>query len=459
MPNAKLLASVNPYTGETFSELVAMDEQEIDTILAKADATAAQWADTSLDERSQLMHQVADYLDTHRDHLAEMITREMGKLLSEARSEVEKCSWVCRYYANRAAGILADQDVATDAKRRSAIVYQPLGIILAVMPWNFPLWQVFRFAAPTLMAGNVALLKHASNVSLCANAIEGVFREVGFPEGAFNTLLIGASQVESVIRDPRVKAVTLTGSEPAGKAVASVAASELKKSVLELGGSDPFIVLDDANLVLTVQKAVASRFMNAGQSCIAAKRFIVQDSIADKFVAAFSIATKNLKYGDPMSPDTTLAPMVRADLRDELHEQVQDALEKGATAVLGCEPIADSFSGYPASILDHVTPAMRAYHEELFGPVATIIRVADEEEAIAVANSSDFGLGGSVWTERKGLGERIARRLECGCAFVNELVKSDPRLPFGGVKRSGFGRELAEQGMMEFVNIKTLWVD
>lgn len=458
MSDSRIFQSINPYNGECFAETEGMGSAAIERALSRAADITGAWQVSSFAERSDYLMRAADYLEAHQEKLATLITREMGKLLQESRGEIEKCAWVCRYYAEHAERFLADEPIETDA-RKSLVAYQPLGMVLAVMPWNFPFWQVFRFAAPALMAGNVGLLKHASNVSLCAKAIEEVFLEAGVPEGAFNTLLISSGQVESVIKDPRVKATTLTGSEPAGRAVASTAASELKKSVLELGGSDPFIVLEDADLEHAVSKAVTSRYMNAGQSCIAAKRFIVVEAVADQFLEAFSHAVNNLQSGDPMEASTTLAPMARDDLRDELHEQVQDALGKGATAVTGCAPESDTYSFYQASILDGVTPAMRVWEEELFGPVATVIRAKDEAEALKIANGSTFGLGGSVWTQDRERGESVARKLECGCAFVNELVKSDPRVPFGGIKRSGFGRELARHGIHEFVNAKTIWVD
>jgi succinate-semialdehyde dehydrogenase/glutarate-semialdehyde dehydrogenase len=326
------------------------------------------------------------------------------------------------------------------------------------MPWNFPFWQVFRFAAPALVAGNTGLLKHASNVPQCAQAIESVFSEAGFPRGVFRTLMIQSSRVAELLKDTRVHAVTLTGSEAAGRQVAAAAGGQVKKTVLELGGSDPFIVLQDADLDLAVEQAVASRFQNTGQSCIAAKRFIVVEPIGDEFVARFKRAVEAITLGDPLNEDNALGPMARVDLRDELHHQVLDSLSHGAVAVTGCNPESGSGAFYQPSILDHVKPGMRAYSEELFGPVATVIRAVDEEDAVRIANDSDFGLGGSVWTQDTGRGEHIARQLQCGCAFVNGMVKSDPRLPFGGIKNSGYGRELSRLGIHEFVNAKTLWI-
>jgi succinate-semialdehyde dehydrogenase/glutarate-semialdehyde dehydrogenase len=408
-------------------------------------------------ERAALLRKAAGVLRKHLDEYAEIITREMGKPIREASAEVEKCAWACEYYADEGPGFVADELIESDAGR-SLLAWQPLGTVLAVMPWNFPFWQVFRFAAPALVAGNTGLLKHASNVPLCALAIESVFREAGFPEGVFRTLMIPSGQVAGVINDRRVHAVTLTGSEPAGRQVAAEAGARLKKSLLELGGSDPFIVLEDADLDLAVENAVASRFLNAGQSCIAAKRLILVEAIADAFMQRFRVAVEALVVGDPMDEATQIGPLARFDLRDDLHQQVMDSMSAGAVAVTGCSPEGGAGAWYQPSILDHVKPGMRAYREELFGPVAIVIRARDEADAVRIANDSDFGLGGSVWTTDSERGERVARQLECGCAFVNGMVKSDPRLPFGGVKHSGYGRELSSLGLREFMNAKTLWI-
>ncbi|MBA3562772.1 MAG: NAD-dependent succinate-semialdehyde dehydrogenase [Gammaproteobacteria bacterium] len=449
--------SINPANETLIQEIDAWDDERTQHALDHAARTASVWAAETQDTRAGRLRDAAGVLRDRRDKLARLMTTEMGKLISEARAEIDKCALTCDFYAQHAAGFLADEPIDTDAGK-SYVAYQPLGVVLAIMPWNFPFWQVFRFAAPALAAGNVCLLKHASNVSLCALAIEDVFQDAGFPDGAFTTLLVDTDRIGGIIEDPRVRAVTLTGSEPAGRSVAGIAGAHLKKTVLELGGSDAFVVLDDADLELTVENAVKSRFQNAGQSCIAAKRFIVTPGIAEDFLEHFREAVLALEPGDPLEESTSLAPMARGDLRDGLHEQVRDALERGATAVTGCAPIDGRGFFYCASILDGVKPDMRAFTEELFGPVATVIRAQNEQDALNIANESPFGLGGSVWTRDADRGERLARRLECGAAFVNGLVKSDPRLPFGGVKHSGYGRELSRHGIREFVNAKSVWI-
>jgi succinate-semialdehyde dehydrogenase/glutarate-semialdehyde dehydrogenase len=448
---------INPATGEQEMEIPAWDDARVEQALAQTAAVTPQWAATPIAERTALMRKAGQVLRDNVDRFGGLITQEMGKLLKDAKAEVEKCATVCDYYAANGATLLQDEVIASDAGK-SYVAYLPLGTVLAVMPWNFPLWQVFRFAAPALVAGNTGLLKHASNVPQCALAIEEVFSLAGFPDGVFCSLMIRASQVARVIEDRRVHAVTLTGSEPAGRQVARTAGDNLKKSVLELGGSDAFIVLEDADMDLTVKNAIISRYLNSGQSCIAAKRFIVVDAIAEDFVARFKAGVEALKAGDPSDPATTLAPMARSDLRDDLHQQVQDSIAAGAVAVTGCEPIAGPGAYYQASILDRVEPGMRAYSEELFGPVAIVIRARDEADALRIANESDFGLGGSVWTRDGERGERLARQVQSGCTFVNGFVKSDARLPFGGIKRSGYGRELSHHGIHEFVNAKTIWI-
>ncbi len=451
------LRSVNPANGTTLETFDAWSGPQLEEVLRQSAAVTPQWAASAVGQRAVALHGVAAALRRRREELARLISLEMGKLVRESRAEIDKCAWACDYYAEQAPEFLADEPVATDAGT-SYIAYQPLGTVLAVMPWNFPFWQVFRFAAPALAAGNTALLKHASNVPQCALAIERVIEEGGVPAGVFRSLMLPADRIEGVIADPRVHAVSVTGSEATGRKVAAQAGAQLKKTVLELGGSDPFVVLEDADLELTVQNAVAARFINAGQSCIAAKRFIVVEPIAGAFLEAFKAGVEALMPGDPLQESTTLAPLARHDLRDELHKQVLDSIARGAVAVTGCAPGEGPGAYYQASILAHVAPGMRAYSEELFGPVATVTEARDAEHALALANDSPYGLGGSVWTRDPERGERLARDLACGSAFVNGMVKSDPRLPFGGIKASGYGRELARIGLHEFVNVKTLWV-
>lgn len=450
--------SVDPATGKRTTAHAPTDSARLDGVLEDATVQATHWAERPISERAALLERVATALESRRDELADRVTSEMGKLTREALAEVDKCAWVCRYYAAHAAAFLADEEVASGAER-SLIVHQPLGVLLAVMPWNFPFWQVFRFAAPAIAAGDVVLLKHASNVVGCGQAIADLFEQAGAPTGLFSHLVLSAQQVGQVIADRRVRGVTLTGSDTAGRAVASAAGKALKKSVLELGGSDPFVVLEDADLERTVDKAVLARFMNAGQSRIAAKRFIVVDAVADAFLQRLVNRVARLRPGDPRDPDTDIAPMARADLRDTLHAQVEDAIARGARLLTGGRAWDGGGFFYMPTVLTGVKPGMRAYSEELFGPVATVFRVPDEATALRLANDTPFGLGGSVWTRDRERGLAFARRLECGCAFVNELVKSDPRLPFGGIKASGYGRELSRLGIHEFVNSKTIWVD
>lgn len=449
--------SINPYTGRVEHRVELIDADAVERKLAAAAAAFPDWAGRSFAERAVPMRRAAAELRQRRQAIAAVMTAEMGKLQREALAEVDKCAQACDYYADHAAGYLAPQSIATEAAG-SYVCYQPLGCVFALMPWNFPIWQVFRFLAPGLMAGNVALLKHAANVPRCADAVAEVVRAAGFPDGVFDVLHIDNEQAAAVTADPRVVAVTLTGSERAGSIVAANAGRALKKCVMELGGSDAFVVLEDADLDAAVAAAVRSRFDNAGQTCIAAKRFILVEPIAEAFIERFVAAAQARVYGDPQDPATTLAPMARADLRDGLHRQVVASIEAGAHPLLGCAPVEGSHAGYPASILDRVGPGMPAYEEELFGPVAAIIRVRDEAEAVRVANDTAYGLGGSVWSADPARGERVALRLQCGAAFVNAVVKSDIRLPFGGIKRSGFGRELAEPGIREFSNAKTVYV-
>ena len=440
-------SSIDPASGERLREFPAWDRPRLGRALEESARAARAWGETPLAERGRLLARAAEVLLARRDEHAVLMQQEMGKSTPEGRAEVEKCAATLRHYAEGAPAMLADEGVKTDASR-SLVVYQPLGLLLAVMPWNFPYWQVIRAAAPALASGNGVALKHADNVTGCALALEELFREAGFPEKVFQTLLIPIPLVDEAIRDPRVQAVTLTGSERAGVSVGRSAGESLKKCVLELGGSDAFVVLEDADLKLTAETGVRARYQNSGQSCIAAKRFILVEKVADAFLELFKKSAEAL----------SLAPLARIDLRDSLHAQVEDALAKGAKAYLGCVKPQKKGAWYPASILDGVQPGMRAWTEELFGPVAVVIRVKDEAEALAVANGSPYGLGGSVWTRDLKRGEDFARRLECGSAFVNALVKSDPRLPFGGVKKSGHGRELSYHGIREFVNIKTILI-
>jgi len=450
--------SVDPASGEKLRDYPEWDTTRLDRALDLAQAATPRWGSLEVGERCKKLRELAQVLERHRDEYAEIMSREMGKVMAEARAEVEKCAGACEYYADEAPRMLADLVVGTDA-RRSLVAYQPLGVVLAIMPWNFPFWQVIRAAAPALAAGNAMVLKHADNVPGCAMALDQAFQEAGFPTGVFQTLMISIPAVDESIRDPRIQAVTLTGSEKAGMVVGKTAGEMLKKCVLELGGSDAFVVLDDADITLAATQGCISRFQNTGQSCIAAKRFILVEQAADAFLEAFRANAALLKYGDPRAEGTTLGPLARLDLRDKLHGQVQDAIERGARPLLGCQKPTGKGAFYPASILDGVRPGMRVWSEEVFGPVACVIRVKDEEEALEAANATSYGLGGSVWTRDSRRGEAFARRMQSGSAFVNRMVKSDARLPFGGIKRSGHGRELSIHGIHEFVNIKTISID
>ncbi len=452
------IEAINPATGELIQRYVETEETEVVRAIETAHELHLEWRETDFQHRTALMHQAARILRDRARELGELMTLEMGKPITGAIQEAEKCAWVCEYYADNAEDFLRDQEVESDATR-SFVTFQPLGVVLAVMPWNFPFWQVFRFAAPNLMAGNAGLLKHASNVPGCALAIEEIFREAGFPEGLFRTLLIGSDRVDGVIEHPLVRAATLTGSTPAGIAVATKAGSVLKKTVLELGGSDPYVILEDAELDAAASTCAIARLINSGQSCIAAKRFVVVESVREAFEERFVEAMRAAKVGDPMEEDTLVGPQARVDLRDELHDQVLRSIEAGARCLLGGELPAGPGAFYPSTVLTDVAPGMPAYDEELFGPVAAVIPVRDEAEAIRVANDSAFGLGAAVFTQDIEKGTRIAREsLEAGACFVNAFVRSDPRLPFGGVKESGYGRELSPFGILEFVNIKTVWV-
>lgn len=452
------MESINPATGKTVQSYKEMTRDEVAYILDRVQRTFEEWRRTSFIERAVLMKKAGDLLRVRKEEFARLMAVEMGKPVAQGRSEVDKCAWVCDYYADNAQSFLAPDLVATDASR-SFVAFQPLGIVLAVMPWNFPFWQVFRFAAPGLMAGNAGVLKHASNVCGCALAIEKVFHDAGFPPNLFRTLLIGSSSVAAVIENPHVRAVTLTGSTPAGIAVATTAGAVLKKTVLELGGSDPYLIMEDADLDLAVDTCVTSRLINGGQSCIAAKRFIVMEPVRAEFEKRFVEKMASKKMGDPLQEGMDLGPQAREDLRNELHKQVVISVERGARLLLG-GTIPDMEGAYYApTVLTDVVPGMPAYDEELFGPVASIIPVKSEAEAIRVANDTVFGLGAAVFTRDLKRGERIAtQELEAGACFVNSFVKSDPRLPFGGIKESGYGRELAAFGIREFVNIKTVYI-
>ncbi|MBU0529998.1 NAD-dependent succinate-semialdehyde dehydrogenase [bacterium] len=453
-----MLQSLNPFNQEIIQSYKEYSQNEIENIILKSDAAFKEWRQTEFAIRSKLLRNTASTLKKNIEEYSNIITMEMGKPIRESRAEIEKCAWVCEYYAENSEKFLSPQEVKTDASK-SYVAFQPLGVILAVMPWNFPFWQVFRFAAPTLMAGNVGILKHSSNVSGCALAIEQIFRDAGFPKNAFRTLLINSKKVASIIENPTVKAVTLTGSTPAGKAVASKASEMLKKTVLELGGSDPYIILEDADLQKAVNSCSFSRLLNAGQSCIAAKRFIVVESVLQDFLSLLIYNMKNMVMGDPLDENTNMGPMARIDLRDELHEQVVKSMELGAQLLLGGQIPPGKAAFYPPTILTDVKPGMPAFDEELFGPVAAIVPAKDEEEAIQLANNSVFGLGAAVFTKDVKHGEMIAaEKLEAGSCFVNDFVKSDPRLPFGGIKQSGYGRELSDFGIREFVNIKTVYL-
>jgi succinate-semialdehyde dehydrogenase / glutarate-semialdehyde dehydrogenase len=452
------MEAIDPSTGETIASYETHDGSQVEQRLAGAWDAYRSWRTTTFDERAQLLRAAADELESRRDDLAPLMVREMGKTLAAAEAEVDKCAKVCRYEAEHGEANLAHDVIETEA-HSSYVRFDPLGPLLAVMPWNFPMWQVFRALAPATMAGNTVLLKHASNVPGTALAIEEVLRAAGAPDGVFTTLLIGSSGVADVIADPRVRSVTITGSVPAGRKVAAAAGEHLKPSVLELGGSDPFIVLDDADVEVAARVARDSRLLNNGQSCISAKRFVVVDAVADRFVEAFVAATEESVIGDPMDRATTLGPLAREDLRDDLHEQVRATVNAGARLLTGGEAVDRAGYYYAPTVLDHVTPDMTAAEEETFGPAATVLRVPDEAAAIDVANDTDFGLGASIWTEDLERGERLAARVEAGCVFVNELVKSDPRVPFGGVKDAGYGRELGSYGIKSFVNAKTVWVE
>src|SRR5258707_6031767 len=451
------IASINPATGETLATFESLTEPQLEEKLQRAAATFPIHRRTTFAERSQMMMRAVEILEHEKQEFASVMTLEMGKPIKAAVAEAEKCALVCRYYAENAEKHLADEIVETNAAQ-SYVRFQPLGAVLAIMPWNFPFWQVFRFAAPALMAGNVGLLKHASNVPQCALAIEKIFREAGFDPGVFQTLLIENEAVEKIIRDPRVKAVTLTGSERAGSAVASAAGREVKKSVLELGGSDPFIVMPSAGLDDAVSTGVKSRMVNSGQSCIAAKRFIVADAIYDQYLAQFVERMKKLRLGDPREETTEVAPLSSENILRGVDEQVQKSVATGAKILCGGKRAAGLGYFYEPTVLAEIPNSAPAYHAEVFGTVALFFRARDRNEAVAIANDSNFGLGASVWTNDAAEQEFFSHELQSGMVFVNAMVASDPRVPFGGIKRSGYGRELGAEGIREFTNVKTVWI-
>ncbi len=457
------LISINPATGEERARYPAFDSQQIQTCIAQAHERFQSYRRIPFAQRAAWLGRVAEILDERKAEFGRLISLEMGKTLASAIAEVEKSAWVCRYYAEEAEGFLADRSIpsgrdsgAEHFASRSGVRYQPLGVILAVMPWNFPFWQVFRCAAPALMAGNTLLLKHASNVPQSAVILERIFQEAGFPQGTFQTLLIGASQVAEVVADERVRGAALTGSEAAGSSLARLAGQYLKKTVLELGGSDPFIVLPSADLEAAVATAVAARLISNGQSCIAAKRFILHRAIAEPFTAAMTERFRQLKVGDPLDPQTDVGPLATASILQEVDGQVQALVQAGAKVHIGGSPLGGNF--YPPTILSDIPPDHPVAQQEVFGPVALLFTVPDVSVAIELANNTPFGLGASAWTTDPDEQERLLEELEVGSVFINGLVKSDPRLPFGGIKRSGYGRELSREGILEFVNVKTLWV-
>ena len=451
------IESINPATGEVIETFESFTDAQVDAALEAATNAQRSWRTTSFAERSRHLRAVATYLRDHKTELARTATLEMGKPITESEAEIEKCAWNCDYYAEHAESMLADEPVASGASE-SYVSFLPLGVVLAVMPWNFPYWQVFRFAAPALMAGNAAVLKHASNVTRVGLEIERIFRESGLPDGLFRTLIIPGREVGRVIADQRIAAVTLTGSDVAGESVAAAAGKALKKTVLELGGSDAFIVLGDADLDAAAQMAIRARFQNTGQSCIAAKRFIAVRDVLDGFTGKFVEGTAALRVGDPLNHETQIGPLARADLRDNLGQQVRRSVEMGARIAYGGKRIPGNGAFYEPTIVTDVRPGMPMFNEETFGPAAAVIVARDDEEALALANDSQYGLGGNIWTRDVARARQLARRYETGNVFINGMTASDPRLPFGGVKRSGYGRELSGFGIREFTNIQTVWI-
>lgn len=453
----KTVDSINPATGEKLESFPLHSQVELDRILDAAVAAQREWSVRTFADRAVLMKRAAAYLRENKARFALNATREMGKPIAEAEAEIEKCAWGCDFYADNAETFLADEHIASTASD-SYIAYQPLGVVLAVMPWNFPYWQVFRFAAPALMAGNAGVLKHASNVTRCALDIDEVFRESGFPPGVFSVVIVPGAEVKRLIADDRIAAVTITGSEPAGVSVATESGRALKKHVLELGGSDAYIVLADANVAEAAKVAAKARFQNAGQSCICAKRFIIEDAIYDRFVAAFVEESKAYKTGNPEERATVMGPLARTDLRDDLVKQIEGSVKKGARVVLGGTMPKGPGAFFDPTVLVDVDDTMPVFREETFGPVAAVIRARDADHAVALANDSTFGLGGALWTGDTERGKQLARRIVTGAVFINGMTASDPRLPFGGVKHSGYGRELSYLGIREFMNIQTVWV-
>lgn len=452
------MKTINPATGKVIKEYSEMSFEEVSGIIHRANIAQKQWKEKSFTNRSVSLTKISELLKENKDRLGKLMSTEMGKPFSESVGEIEKCAWVCEYYAENAEEFLADDTVETDASK-SYVTFNPLGTVLSIMPWNFPFWQLFRFAAPALMAGNAVILSHSENVTGCALEIEKIITESGISSDLFRTILVQSENMKPIVQHDGIAAVTLTGSTRAGKIVASQAGEALKKTVLELGGSDPSIILADADIKQAAESCVNSRLLNSGQSCIAAKRFVVVEEVYDEFVSEFKKLMETKKVGDPFDEATDIGPMAREDLRDGLHDQVQKSIEAGADCTLGGEKLGAAGSYYPVTILENVTKGMPAYNEELFGPVASIIKVQDEAEAIKVANDSIYGLGASIYSSDVEKAEKIAaEQLEAGCCFVNDFVKSDPRLPFGGIKQSGYGRELGLYGIREFVNTKTVYV-
>jgi acyl-CoA reductase-like NAD-dependent aldehyde dehydrogenase len=452
-----MMRSINPATEEVVETFQEFSAAQVDSALQQSFDAQKRWRETSFGERAAGMQAVARLLRGKKRDWASLLTQEMGKPIVEAEAEVEKCAWNCDFYAEHAQGFLSDEHVETGAQQ-SFVAFEPLGVVLAIMPWNFPFWQVIRFAAPALMAGNGAVLKHASNVPRCALALQEIFEDGGVPKGLFRTVLVPGSETERLIADPRIAAVTLTGSSDVGQKVASAAGKALKKQVLELGGSDPFIVLADADLEAAAKIAVRARNQNNGQSCIAAKRFIVEDGVADEFTARFAAAVGALRVGDPMQRETNVGPLARGDLREALERQVEGSLSSGAHAVVGGHPLKGKGYFYEPTVLDGVNDNMPSFREETFGPVAAVVRARDADDAVRLANDTEYGLGANLWTRDIERATHLARRIEAGSVFINGMVASDPRLPFGGIKHSGYGRELSSFGIREFTNIQTIVV-